>query len=558
MSNNNNNVYICLVCKKYVNSDCICCNICDQWLHFRCSNLSKSQFFLLSQSNEPYFCYSCLMQVIPFSLVNKKEFNDLYVCNKNDNKKLKYPCQVCNNACKISQNCIQCNLCNVWTHFKCSALTSNQFENHVLNENDTFFCKLCYNAMFPFNKINNTELMLLNYNLAFKNIITDTCTEPHSAYTQYTSADKLDTKEVDNDFSFLHLNIRSLSKNISLLEELILSYKISPSIIGVCETKLNKNVDLDSIQLNKYTFHCTNSLSKAGGVGIYVNDSVTYTLRTDLIFTSENYESVWLEILIGKNNENVLVGLIYRHPGNSISDFTKEFSDFLLMNNILQNKEICIFGDININSLKKDKETSIRNYFNEIVSFGLTNLINVPTRVTHQGGTLINHFYYTNPQRVLDTQVFLSDISDHFPLYVRLKNCNFSKSQKNVKTQLYQDYSKINNNKLSTDSSNILNKFQMYKIINSKDSIDFKFERLLEKLKEIIEKNIPTKKLSKSKQKLLLKPWITKGILKSIRYKNRLYKMLCKNNFSNTQKVKEYKTYRNKLTKIKTISKKIL
>ena len=53
----------------------------------------------------------------------------------------------------------------------------------------------------------------------------------------------------------------------------------------------------------------------------------------------------------------------------------------------------------------------------------------------------------------------------------------------------------------------------------------------------------------------MLKPWITKGILKSTRYKNRLYKMLCKNNFSNTQKVKEYKTYRNKLIKIKIISK---
>ena len=46
--------------------------------------------------------------------------------------------------------------------------------------------------MFPFNKINNTELMLLNCNLAFKNIIT--CTEPHSACGQYTSADKLDNK----------------------------------------------------------------------------------------------------------------------------------------------------------------------------------------------------------------------------------------------------------------------------------------------------------------------------------------------------------------------------
>ena len=52
------------------------------------------------------------------------------------------------------------------------------------------------------------------------------------------------------------------------------------------------------------------------------------------------------------------------------------------------------------------------------------------------------------------------------------------------------------------------------------------------------------------------KPWITKGILKSIRYKNRQYRMLCKDSFKNTQKVKELKTYRNKLTKIKTISKK--
>ena len=32
--------------------------------------------------------------------------------------------------------------------------------------------------------------------------------------------------------------------------------------------------------------------------------------------------------------------------------------------------------------------------------------------------------------------------------------------------------------------------------------------------------------------------------------------MLCKDSFKNTQKVKEFKTYRNKLTKIKTIAKK--
>ena len=47
------------------------------------------------------------------------------------------------------------------------------------------------------------------------------------------------------------------------------------------------------------------------------------------------------------------------------------------------------------------------------------------------------------------------------------------------------------------------------------------------------------KKLSKSKLKLQLKPWITKGILKSIRYKNKLYKKLCKNNFNDKLKLQK-------------------
>ena len=67
-----------------------------------------------------------------------------------------------------------------------------------------------------------------------------------------------------------------------------------------------------------------------------------------------------------------MVGLIYRHPGTSITEFTKQFSDFLLKNNTVEKKDIYIFGDININSLKIDEKTSMKNYFNEINNFGLT------------------------------------------------------------------------------------------------------------------------------------------------------------------------------------------
>ena len=183
-------------------------------------------------------------------------------------------------------------------------------------------------------------------------------------------------------------------------------------------------------------------------------------------------------------------------------------------------------------------------------------MINVPTRVSKLGGTLIDHFYYSNPQKILDSKVLLSDISDHFPLYVKLKYYNLSKTNINSKIKFFQDFSKINTQKLMIDTSKILNKFQIYKIINSKDSIHLKFECFIDKIKEISDKNIPMKKLSKSQLKLKSKPWITKGILKSIRHKNNLYKILCRSNFSNKHQVKEYKVYRNKLTKIKTISKK--
>ena len=99
-------------------------------------------------------------------------------------------------------------------------------------------------------------MLLLNYNLTYKNIKSGRDTETYSAYSQYTSVDSLNTKDINNGIRFLHLNINSLAKNISLLEELMIHYKITPSITRVCGTKLNKNINLDSILLKKYSFSC--------------------------------------------------------------------------------------------------------------------------------------------------------------------------------------------------------------------------------------------------------------------------------------------------------------
>ena len=54
-------------------------------------------------------------------------------------------------------------------------------------------------------------------------------------------------------------------------------YKISPDIIGVCKTKLNKNSNFEYVLMKNYTSQLTNSMSKAGGVGIYDKNSLVYT-----------------------------------------------------------------------------------------------------------------------------------------------------------------------------------------------------------------------------------------------------------------------------------------
>ena len=51
-------------------------------------------------------------------------------------------------------------------------------------------------------------------------------------------------------------------------------------------------------------------------------------------------------------------------------------------------------------------------------------------------------------------------------------------------------------------------------------------------LEQCLNEQHPTKKLSKAKQKVSHKPWITPCLLKSVKTKNRLYRALVRSGFS--------------------------
>ena len=69
------------------------------------------------------------------------------------------------------------------------------------------------------------------------------------------------------------------------------------------------------------------------------------------------------------------------------------------------------------------------------------------------------------------------------------------------------------------------------------------FDEFVDRIAELINKHAPLKRLSRRQLKLARKPWIAKGILTSIRYKNAIFRShfidgnLNKNNiFDGTQK----------------------
>ena len=72
---------------------------------------------------------------------------------------------------------------------------------------------------------------------------------------------------------------------------------------------------------------------------------------------------------------------------------------------------------------------------------------------------------------------------------------------------------------------------------------------MLNTIKTLVNNHAPLKQVSRSKRKQFTKPWITNGILKSIKTKQKMYHTHFHSN--NINKVIQYKKYSNKLNKIK-------
>jgi len=133
-------------------------------------------------------------------------------------------------------------------------------------------------------------------------------------------------------------------------------------------------------------------------------------------------------------------------------------------------------------------------------------------------------------------------ISDHMANFIIMENIEYSR--KKEEKVIIRDMSKFN----KTQFINDINIDNLTEVISRTYDVNDQYNIFHTRLIQAIDKNAPFKTLTNKENKIKLKPWITKGIRKSIHRKNKMYKKYVGN--KNEDIYKEYQKLRNKLNDI--------
>ena len=140
-----------------------------------------------------------------------------------------------------------------------------------------------------------------------------------------------------------------------------------------------------------------------------------------------------------------------------------------------------------------------------------------------------------------------SDISDHLPIFTVENTLMQNKAQKADRTvRKFTDENVI-------ALRNNLNRVNWSNILSINDDVDKAYCVLYDEIESHLNESIPCITIKSNHRNTRRNPWITKGILRSINTKNRLYKKCVKHPKSSSRWAK-YKRYRNKSNTIIKLS----
>ena len=173
-----------------------------------------------------------------------------------------------------------------------------------------------------------------------------------------------------------------------------------------------------------------------------------------------------------------------------------------------------------------------------MVSHYLLPYILHPTRVTDHSATIIDNIFSTNCEYDTVSGNLLSQISDHFPQFLIIKNASVDYRNCSL---FHRDYSKFSDQPFLEDF-----KKPSWDDID-RNNLDFynKFEKFYEKLHHTVIEHAPLRKVTPMQLKLRSKPWINTHIQKLVKQRDRRFRKLRKSHSRDMEEL--YKKFRNRV-----------
>ena len=139
------------------------------------------------------------------------------------------------------------------------------------------------------------------------------------------TCDYYDETEFSNAFNasarsklkLLHINARSLPKNIDSIINCVNALENTFSVMGISETWL-RDIEDPLVQIEKYSLEgfCREN-KRGGGVASFTKHDIIYKTRQDISVNNLDIESCYIELL--NNNSKMVVVVVGKSPSVSFN-----------------------------------------------------------------------------------------------------------------------------------------------------------------------------------------------------------------------------------------------
>ena len=377
-----------------------------------------------------------------------------------------------------------------------------------------------------------------HYNIMYPNLTNNTCSKYHKIH-EFTKSNFNKSR----DFLMLNFNVRSLSANYDIFSSFLKLLERDIDVISLTESWL-KEENKHLYNFNNYNdYHnLRNDGRRGGGVSVYVSKKYETKVIANSSLLLPYIETLFLEIR--RENKKILIATVYKPNRSNDTLFVEKLTSLLNINMKNKYDEIILSGDFNFDLLKYN-DNMTQNFLNSLTSLSLIPVISKPTRITDNTATLIDNILLSNPIN-FNSGIILTDISDHFPIYIQLNNLFsiYVCTSINIQYRLINDITiaQFRQTIASYDFSHI------YNLNNCSAALDEMTDIIDDAYKQCCPVKIKT-----ISYKDFTKPWISEEIIASIKKRQKFFLLYRQKKISK----KTYTNYRNMVTDKIRIAKKV-